>query len=173
MTWGACHYCVFSFSGHIRWTRWEVLSVPHRYRVELSGTGQIPIGILGIEHLPNSRELLQNFRSEWSVLSSSKFRPEPLGTTRKDSQNRKYSIYGKESPDLICKGNPLTPLCFTMPSASDPPPAVCLVSHGISCLPRHDSSPAVQLAPPRYNSSPASGLALYRHPAASRNIMRC
>jgi len=60
-------------------------------------------------------------------------------------------------------------------------PVVHLVSRGMTCLPRYNSSPAVHLVSrdishlPQYNSSsahPASGLALYRHPAISRNIMR-
>jgi len=64
-----------------------------------------------------------------------------------------------------CKGNPLTPLCFTVPSASDPPSTVCLVSRGISCLPRYNSSPAVQLVSrsSRFGSSPLP---------TSRDIMR-
>jgi len=61
------------------------------------------------------------------------------------------------------------------------PPTVCLISRGIPHLPRHISSPAVHLVSRsiphllRYNSSsahPASGLAPYRHPATSRDIMR-
>ena len=68
-----------------------------------------------------------------------------------------------------CKGNPLTPLCFTpdpspsdVPSTSDPSLAVHLVSRGITHLPRYNSSPA----------HPASGLALYRRPPTSHDIMR-
>jgi len=60
-------------------------------------------------------------------------------------------------------------------------PAAYLISRGISHLPWHISSPAVHLVSRgiphllRYISSsahPASGLALYRHPATSRDIMR-
>jgi len=71
----------------------------------------------------------------------------------------------------ICKGNPLTPLCFTVPSASDPPSTVCLVFRGMTRLPRYNSTPTVQLIS-RGTTRPASGLALYQHPAASHDITR-
>jgi len=105
-----------------------------------------------------------------------------------------------ESVSRGCKGNPLPPRLSisNSASASDASPAfrrlfrlqMCLplrdssyASRPVSCtcLPRHISSPAVHLVSRgiphllRYNSSsahPASGLALYRHPATSRDIMR-
>jgi len=59
-----------------------------------------------------------------------------------------------------------------VPSPSDPPPMVCLVSRGISCLPWYNLLPAVQLIS-RFGSSPLpTSRGITRHHATSRNIMR-
>jgi len=71
-------------------------------------------------------------------------------------------VLGIFSTPSDCKGNPLTPLCFTVPSASDPPSTVCLVSRGTTHLPRYNLSPAC----------PASGLALYRHHATYHDVLQ-
>jgi len=81
------------------------------------------------------------------------------------------------------------PMCLPPPDASSaprlvlrlqtcllhPPPTVCLISRGISRLPRHDSSPAVQLVSrsSRFGSSPLpTSRGITRHHATSCNIMQ-
>jgi len=60
-----------------------------------------------------------------------------------------------------------------MPSASDPPSTVCLVSRGISCLPRYNSTPAVQLISrlSRFRSSPLpTSRGITRHHATYHDV---
>jgi len=89
----------------------EVFAVPCRFRLELVGTGWIPIRNFGSQYRPNSRKFLQFFQpdsdqNQWnqsvlavpSPINSDWYQVEPIGTGRKESDQ---CIYSRRSPDDI------------------------------------------------------------------------